>query len=114
MFLNGELNKKVYMEIPEGFEGTRDPTKVCKLNQTLYSLKQAPKIWHLKINSWFLEQGLIKSSVNPNMYYKEKDMKRIIILLYLDDLLLTTNDGKEIKQMQKAFIKNFEMTNLGQ
>jgi len=39
MFLNGELNKKVYMEIPEGFEGTRDPTKVCKLNQTLYSLK---------------------------------------------------------------------------
>ncbi len=60
-----------------------------------------------------MEQGLIKSSVNPNMYYKEKDMKRIIILLYLDDLLLTTNDGKEIKQMQKAFIKNFEMTNLG-
>jgi hypothetical protein len=47
------------------------------------------------------------------MYYKEKDMKRIIILLYVNDLLLTTNDGKEIKQMQKAFIKNFEMTNLG-
>jgi hypothetical protein len=60
------------MEILEGFEGTRDPTKVCKF-------KVGTKKWHLRINSWFSEQGPIISSVNPNMYYKEKDMKRIII-----------------------------------
>jgi len=60
-----------------------------------------------------LEQGLIISSVNPNMYYKKKYMKIIIILLYVDDLLLTIDDGKEIKWMQKALIENFEMTNLG-
>jgi hypothetical protein len=47
------------------------------------------------------------------MYYKEKDMKRIIILLYVDDLLLTIDDGKEIERMQKVFIENFEMINLG-
>jgi hypothetical protein len=39
MFLNGQLNEGLYMEIPEGFEGTKDPTKVYKLNQTLYDLK---------------------------------------------------------------------------
>jgi len=39
MFLNGQLNEKMYMEIPKGFEGTKDPTKVCKLNWTFYDLK---------------------------------------------------------------------------
>ncbi len=43
MFLNGQLNEGLYMEIPKGFEGMKDPTKVCKLNRTLYDLKWAPK-----------------------------------------------------------------------
>jgi len=45
------------------------------------------------------------------MYYK--DRKKIIILLYVDDLLLTRDDKKKIKQVQKTLIENFEMTNLG-
>ncbi len=39
MFLNVQLNEKMYMEIPKGFEGMKDPTKVCKLNRTFYDLK---------------------------------------------------------------------------
>jgi hypothetical protein len=50
-------------------------------------------------------KGLITSNVDANMYYKEKYMKRIIILLYVDDLLLTRDDKKKIKRVQKVFIE---------
>jgi hypothetical protein len=41
----------------------------------------------------------------PTMYYKEKDTKRIIVLLYMDDLLLTKDDKKKIKRVQKVLIE---------
>lgn len=58
-----------------------------------------------------LELGLIRSNANANMYYKDK--KIIIILLYVNDLLLTRGDKKKIKQVQKTLIEKIEMTNLG-
>jgi hypothetical protein len=94
----------MYMEIPK-VKGVGDLTKVCKLNRTLYDLKQAPKAWHSRINYLFLKLGLIRSNVNAHMYYK--DRKRIIILLYVDDLLLTRDD-KKIKWVQKMLMKNLK------
>jgi hypothetical protein len=41
-FLNGDLNEKVYMEQPEGFELSGDPDLVCKIKKHLYEIKQSP------------------------------------------------------------------------
>lgn len=38
-FLNGELDEKIYMEQPEGFQVLRQEKKVCKLVKSLYRLK---------------------------------------------------------------------------
>ena len=38
-FLNGVLDEEIYMEIPDGFPGARDPTKLCRINRALYGLK---------------------------------------------------------------------------
>jgi hypothetical protein len=45
-FLNGDLEEEIYMEMPEGFED--NPGKVCKLNKTLYGLKQSAREWNMK------------------------------------------------------------------
>ena len=42
-FLNGDLEEEIYMLQPEGCITLRQENKVCKLNKSLYSLKQAPK-----------------------------------------------------------------------
>lgn len=112
-FLNGHLSEEVYMEIPDGFDGAGDPTKVCKLNKALYGLKQAPKAWYSRIDSWLTQQGMKKSTADPNMYCREIDGKHTVVLLYVDDLLITGDNEKEIKKIQAALTKNFEMTNLG-
>lgn len=43
IFLNGELKEDMYMAQPEGFISLFDHNKVCKLQRSIYGLKQASK-----------------------------------------------------------------------
>ncbi|GKE61109.1 zinc finger, CCHC-type containing protein [Tanacetum coccineum] len=58
-FLNGELDKEVYMNQPQGFIMTRNENKVCKLIKSLYGLEQAPKQWHQKFDEVVLSNGYL-------------------------------------------------------
>ena len=42
-FLNGDLEEEIYMEQPKGLIVHGQESKVCKLDKSLYDLKQAPK-----------------------------------------------------------------------
>jgi len=99
-FLNGQLSEEIFMEIPEGFPSARDPMKVCKIFKALYSLKQAPKAWYECINSCLLNQGLVHTKNDPNLYFSRKDSKLIILLLYIDNLLITGDNHSEIAQLK--------------
>nr|GEX57041.1 retrovirus-related Pol polyprotein from transposon TNT 1-94 [Tanacetum cinerariifolium] len=44
-FLNGKISEEVYVQQPPGFESSKFPNHVCKLDKALYRLKQAPKAW---------------------------------------------------------------------
>jgi len=95
-FLNGNINEEVLMEIPTGFLGARDTSKVCRINKALYGLKQSQKVWYIHINLWFKNQGVMRSNIDPNLYYLKKDGKITILLLYVDDLLITGDCHEEI------------------
>jgi hypothetical protein len=109
-FLNGKLNEEVLMEIPEGFPGAGDQTKVCKINRALYGLKQASRP-----GTNVLTHGshVSRSTNDPNLYFSVHNGKRTILLLYVDDLLLTGDDSIEIDRIKMELSKEFEMTNLG-
>ena len=51
-FLNGEVEEEVYIEHPEGFVIHGKESHVCKLNKALHGLKQAPRAWYAKIDSY--------------------------------------------------------------
>ena len=51
VFLNGELEKQVYITQLPGYVDTKFPTKVCRLKKALYGLKQAPCAWFQRLNS---------------------------------------------------------------
>jgi len=82
-----------------------------QIKPNLVWFKASTKRIAFKDKLLILELGLIRSNANANMYYKDK--KIVIILLYVNDLLLTRGDKKKIKRMQRTLIENFEMTNLG-
>ncbi|MBN8161739.1 hypothetical protein J0J28_23575, partial [Vibrio vulnificus] len=62
-FLNGKLLEDVYMTQPEGFVDPRNPNKVCKLQRSIYGLKQASRTW----NHHSMKQSSELASVRTKM-----------------------------------------------
>ena len=56
-FLHGDLDKKIYMQQPEGFVVPGKEHMVCKLTRSLYGLKQAPRQWYKKFYSIMTKSG---------------------------------------------------------
>ena len=50
VFLNGSLEETIYMVQPEGFIAKGQEKKVCKLQKSIYRLKQASRSWNLKFD----------------------------------------------------------------
>jgi hypothetical protein len=106
-FMNGIVEEEVYVEQSQGFE-----THVCRLNKSLYELKQAVRAWYGRIDSFLMSLGFTKSKVDPNLYYKVEDSGPVILLLYVDDLFLIGNDNL-IAECKSKLASEFEMKYLG-
>ena len=113
-FLNGDLNEEIYMEQPEGFVLPGNEHKVCKLVQSLYGLKQAPKQWHHKFDSKILSNGFVHNISDKCLYIKVCNAYIIIICLYVDDMLIMSNDMKGIIETKRFLSSTFKMKDLGQ
>ena len=57
-FLNGEIEKEIYIEQPDGFVIHEKESHVCRLKKTLYGLKQAPRAWYARIDGNLMIFGL--------------------------------------------------------
>ena len=100
-FLNGELKEEVYLVQPEGFVKKGKEHLVCKLKKALYGLKQAPRSWYEKIDTFFFQQGFIKSKSDPNLYIKKDRNGQIaLISLYVDDLIITGSATRMIEEIK--------------
>ena len=56
-FLNGYINKEVYVSQPPNFKNFENPNYVYKLKHALYGLKQAPRAWYERLRKFLLDQG---------------------------------------------------------
>eukprot|EP00253_Pinus_taeda_P004625 PITA_04625 len=112
-FLNGVLKEEVYVEQPPGYEFDGQEHKVCKLKKALYGLKQAPIACYSRIDAYLIENGFDKCDGEPTLYIKENNGKIIIVVLYVDDLIFTSNDASLIADFKAVMKSEFEMTDLG-
>ena len=94
----------MYIEKPQGFEVEYKRTRVYRLKKDLYGLKQNPRAWYGRIDSFLMGFGFTKSKDDPNLYFKVMDDEPIILLLYVDDLFLIGNDNQISKCMKKLAI----------
>lgn len=89
-FLNRDLDEVVYMIQLEGFSDGGH--KICKLKNSLYRLKQASHQCYSKFCKILTSCSFIENLVNQCIYLKVNGYKYIFLVLYIDDILLTSND----------------------
>jgi hypothetical protein len=111
-FLHGNLKEEIYMEQPPGYV-QNDSSLVCRLKKSLYGLKQAPRAWYAKMDSFLISTGFSRCHFDPNVYTKKVGSLIIILVLYVDDLILTGTDSKLLNHVKTILKKKFEMTDLG-
>ena len=94
-FLNGVLKEEFYVEQPPSYEVAGEEGKVYRLKRALYRLKQAPRAWYSRIDSYLMSNGFSKSNGEPTLYIKAANENVLIFVLYVDDLIFTGNEDRK-------------------
>ncbi|PKI40812.1 hypothetical protein CRG98_038823 [Punica granatum] len=71
VFMNGKFLEDVYMTQPEGFVDPQCTGRVCKLQRSIYGLKQTFRSWNLRFDDVVKEFGFIKNEDEPCVYKKD-------------------------------------------
>ena len=87
-FLNGNLLEDVYMTQPERFDHPENSVKVCKLQRSIYGLKQASRSWNLRFDEAIKEFDFIKNEDESCVYKRVNGSAIVFLVLYVDDILL--------------------------
>lgn len=112
-FLHGELEEDIYMEQPEGFITSGKEDCVCLLKKSLYGLKQSPRQWYKRFDSFMTSHDFNRSSFDSCVYFKRSDDSFVYLLLYVDDMLIAAKDKDEIRKVKVQLNTEFEMKDLG-
>ena len=112
-FLQGDLDEDIYMEQPPCFVDGQRKTLVCKLNKAIYGLKQASRVWNNKLDAALQRFGLIPTQYDPCVYVGSEGGKIIIVAIYVDDMMIFSNDVAWKKQLKKHLCSCFRMKDLG-
>eukprot|EP00257_Ricinus_communis_P017173 XP_015575552.1 uncharacterized protein LOC107261368 [Ricinus communis] len=109
-FLNGDLTKEVYMQPPPGYD--HPPNKVCILRKALYGLKQSPRAWFVKFSSTICRHGFQSSPHDHALFLRTTKNGTILLLLYVDDMIVTSDETQGIQDLKNFLSRQFEMKDL--
>jgi len=110
-FLHGELTETVYMDQPPGF--STNPKLVCRLHKAIYGLKQAPRAWYHKLSTMLIKMGFRSTISDSSLFTKITANSIILILIYVDDILITGIDTNAITALVAALNMQFSLKDLG-
>lgn len=113
-FLYGELQEEVFVEQPKGYEMKgEEQLMVYKLQKALYGLKQAPRAWFSRIEGYFVNEGFENNPSEHTLFIKKVKDNILIVSVYVDDLLYTSNNENMLREFKCSMMKEFDMTDLG-
>ena len=105
-FVQAKRTDKVYMHVPRGFCQSK-PDSVLLLRKSLYSAKDAPKLWADLLFTTLAELGFKQSRFKACMWYR----KDILIILYVDDCGIVYQSQKALDEFIDALgAKKFKLT----
>ena len=113
-FLHGDLKEDIYINIPPGYGDPTIKGKVCKLKKALYGLKQSPRAWFGHFSQTMKTLSYKQCNGEHTLFFKRSSEKLLTLLIvYVDDIIITGNDLKEIQGLESHLDQNFQVKRLG-
>ena len=113
VFLHGDLQEEVYIKQPSGFVPQGKIEKVCRLRKSLYGLKQSSRAWFCKFNQAVETFGMQKNKFDHSVFYKNSSSGIILLVVYVDDIVITRSDSKGILSLKTFLHSQFHTKDLG-
>ena len=114
-FLNAPIDCELYVEQPKGFEqtGAKGEKLVCKLNRSLYGLKQSGRNWNNLLHSHLVEQGFEQSAADHCVYTRQSGNELTIVIIWVDDIIIASTNDPILMSVKKSLSQRFKMKDLG-
>ncbi|CAM8948863.1 unnamed protein product [Rhodiola kirilowii] len=113
-FLHGDLDEEVFMTLPPGyFMKEKQMGLVCKLNRSIYGLKQASRQWFSKFTDALLSYGFSHSSNDHSLFTYATNDGFLILLVYVDDVVITGTSSAMIASVKSFIHSEFRIKDLG-
>src|SRR5579871_252007 len=106
-FLLADLEEEIYMDQPEGY---KKENLVCRLQKSLYGLKQSPRVWNQKIHQFFINNRFTQTNADYSLYINK--VTEAMIGIWVDDLILIGKNMNIINNLKSRLNKTFEMKDL--
>jgi hypothetical protein len=115
-YLNADIDCEIYVEQPDGFvkNNKRGEKLVCKLKKSLYGLKQSGRNWNTVLHSFLLSLKFEQSLCDHCVYVKSENESKVIIIVWVDDLIVAANDLNTVNEIKCSLSHKFKMKDLGQ
>ena len=70
-----------------GFEDSRHPQYVCKLQRALYDIKQPPRAWYARLSDKLHQLGFVSSKADTSLFIFDHQGITVYMLVYVDDIV---------------------------
>lgn len=113
MFLYSDIEETIYIVQLEYFESKESKHLVCKSKKSIFCLKQASHQWYQKFDQVIISFDFKQNTIDQCIYHNIRESKFILRVLYVDDILLASNDIGLLHKTKRFLSNNFEMKDLG-
>ncbi|XP_019226912.1 PREDICTED: uncharacterized protein LOC109208282 [Nicotiana attenuata] len=100
------------MDVPPGLV-VEAPGLVCRLNKSLYGLKQASRQWYEKLTEALCSRGYTHSMLDCSLFYKKTERSIVFVAVYVDDVLVASTHLQEIESLKTFLHNTFKIKDLG-
>ncbi|CAL2238958.1 unnamed protein product [Prunus armeniaca] len=111
-FLHGDLHEEMYMSLPPSCR-RHGENLVCRLNKSLYGLKQASGQWFAKFSEAIQAAGYTQSKADYSLFTCKNGKSFTALLIYVDDILITGNNVAMINSLKQFLHTQFRIKDLG-
>ena len=100
------------MKPPPGLSDEYNQGEGCKLKKALYGLKQSPRVWFGRFIAAMKRFGYRQSNSDHTLFLKKQGDQIICLVIYVDDMVITGNNAKEIDKLKRQLFHEVEMKDL--